>query len=284
MEHFYRNNAAQCVVRVADDGCRYVRTFDEQNQLATAEIEVGPQDPRANGAVGVGKDYPLTEIDRGGYEAFGYAWRYTTRNGRVAILLDERLYGPDHIVRNRTLDDLYNDGAPYDDIFEHLGVVSSHPSLSYPAAAPHSISIEQALRIAIDAHEGQTDLDGLPVILHPLTVGLVGRNRKEMIAGFLHDVVEDTDLSFDDLREQGVDDDIVDALMLLTHDKKQQDYEQYVERIATSGNLIAMHVKFNDLKHNLTRGRAGGHWKQVAKHETALQRMQRALTQAGDAL
>lgn len=46
------------------------------------------------------------------------------------------------------------------------------------------ITIEQALRIAIDAHKGQKDLDGKPVILHPLTVGLAGNNREEIIAGF----------------------------------------------------------------------------------------------------
>ena len=50
------------------------------------------------------------------------------------------------------------------------------------------ITIEEALRIAIDVHEGQKDLDGKPVILHPLAVGMAGRNRQEIIAGFLHDI------------------------------------------------------------------------------------------------
>lgn len=132
------------------------------------------------------------------------------------------------------------------------------------------ITIEEALRIAIDAHDGQTDLDGKPVILHPLTVGLAGKNRQEMIAGFLHDVVEDTDVTFNDLLEQGVDEDIVDALRLLTHDKGT-DYYDYVQHIIDSGNPIALAVKKNDLTHNLQRGRAGGHLKQVQKHEKALE-------------
>ena len=135
------------------------------------------------------------------------------------------------------------------------------------------ITIEQALRIAIDAHEGQKDLDGKPVILHPLTVGLAGKDRQEMIAGFLHDVVEDTDVTFDALLEQGVDEGIVDALRLLTHDKGT-DYYDYVKRIIDSGNPIALAVKRNDLTHNLQRGRAGGHWKQVQKHEKALEMFQ----------
>ena len=131
------------------------------------------------------------------------------------------------------------------------------------------ITIEEVLRIAIDAHEGQKDLDGKPVILHPLTVGLAGKNREEMVAGFLHDVVEDTDYSFDDLLQRGVEQEVVDALRLLTHEKGT-DYYDYVQGIIDSGNAIALAVKRNDLTHNLARGRAGGHWKQVTKHEKAL--------------
>ena len=131
------------------------------------------------------------------------------------------------------------------------------------------ITIEDALRLAVDAHDGQKDLDGNPVILHPMTVGLAGRNREEIIAGLLHDVVEDTNYTFDDLLRKGVDEKIVDALRLLTH-TDDLSYDEYVKRIAESGNSIAIHVKYNDLCHNLQRGRAGGHWKIVAKHDKAL--------------
>lgn len=132
------------------------------------------------------------------------------------------------------------------------------------------ITIEDALRIAIEAHEGQKDLDGNPVILHPMTVAIAGRNREEQIAGLLHDVVEDSGITFEELIRRGVDENIVDALRLLTHDKNKMTYEEYVEQIASSGNDIAIHVKYNDLCHNLQRGRAGGHWSIVAKHEKAL--------------
>ncbi len=131
------------------------------------------------------------------------------------------------------------------------------------------ITIEDALRIAIEAHNGQKDLDDNPVIIHPITVGLAGNNREEIIGGLLHDVVEDTKLTFNDLYAKGVDKSIVEALKLLTH-TKDMTYEEYVQRIATSNNSIAIHIKYNDLKHNLKRGRAGGHWKIVAKHEKAL--------------
>ena len=131
------------------------------------------------------------------------------------------------------------------------------------------ITIEDALRLAVEAHDGQKDLDGKPVILHPLAVGLAGRNREEVIAGLLHDVVEDTSFTFEDLLKRGVDEPIVEALRLLTH-TKDMPYEDYVQRIAQSGNDIAIHVKYNDLCHNLKRGRAGGYWNIVAKHEKAL--------------
>lgn len=130
--------------------------------------------------------------------------------------------------------------------------------------------IEVALEIAMKAHKGQRDLDGNPVILHPLTVALKGNNESEIVAGLLHDVVEDTDWTFDDLLEAGISLEVVDALRLLTH-SKDEPYMDYVQRIADSHNPTAINVKCNDLEHNLDRGRRGDHLKQVAKHTAAQQ-------------
>ena len=115
------------------------------------------------------------------------------------------------------------------------------------------MTIEETLQIALDAHRGQKDLDGMPVVLHPIAVGLMGCNDAETKTGFLHDVVEDTGLTLDDLRQKGVDGDVVAALELLTH-RDEEDYFEYVRRIAESGNITAIHVKINDLRHNLERG------------------------------
>lgn len=128
--------------------------------------------------------------------------------------------------------------------------------------------IEIALEIVLKAHKGQHDLDGKPVILHPLTVAMKGNNESEIVAGLLHDVVEDTDYTFDDLLAAGISSEVVDALRLLTHEKGTE-YMDYVRRIADSHNPIAINVKCNDLEHNLARGRAGDHLKQVAKHMAA---------------
>ena len=115
--------------------------------------------------------------------------------------------------------------------------------------------IEETLRITIEAHEGQKDLDGRPAVLHPIAVGLMGCNDAETKTGFLHDVVEDSDLTMDELRGRGVDEDVLAALRLLTHAKTEdEDYFDYVRRIAVSGNTTAIRVKMNDLRHNLERG------------------------------
>ncbi len=128
--------------------------------------------------------------------------------------------------------------------------------------------IEKALAIAMKAHCGQLDLDGKAVILHPLAVGLMGTCTDEIVAGFLHDVVEDSECTLDYLLEQGIPTHIVDALRLLTH-AKTDTYNTYLEHIATSGNRIAIAVKWHDLTNNLERGIRGNHTKQVAKHTCA---------------
>lgn len=115
--------------------------------------------------------------------------------------------------------------------------------------------IDIALRIATTAHAGQLDRDGNPVILHPLTVGLMGKTDEEKITGFLHDVVEDSAYTFDYLIKEGIPMEIINALRLLTH-KKGTDYYDYVQSIIESGNPIALHVKYNDLQHNYARGKA----------------------------
>lgn len=134
--------------------------------------------------------------------------------------------------------------------------------------------IDLALRIATAAHAGQLDRDGYPVILHPLTVGLMGHTDEEKIAGFLHDVVEDSDITFNDLLKEGIPTGIVNAVRLLTHEK-ETDYFEYVQRIIDSGNPIALQVKYNDLQHNYSRGKA--YPELQAKHGKALEMVKAAI-------
>lgn len=114
--------------------------------------------------------------------------------------------------------------------------------------------LEHILEIALRAHKGQKDLDGKPYILHPLAVGLMGSDDLEMAVGFLHDTVEDTAMTYDDLRAEGVPEEVIEALRLCTR-PREMPYDDYLTRILESGNRTAIRVKMNDLRHNLERGR-----------------------------
>ena len=116
------------------------------------------------------------------------------------------------------------------------------------------MTIEEVIRIAVNAHEGQKDMVGNPAIAHVLAVGLMGKTEQEQKAGFLHDVVEDTEMSIADLRARGVEEDVLSAVDLLTH-KDGISYEDYVKGIVMSGNKTAIQVKLNDLHHNLWRAK-----------------------------
>lgn len=105
----------------------------------------------------------------------------------------------------------------------------------------------KALGIAYRAHYGQRDKAGKPYILHPVNVALKTKTKDAFIAALLHDVMEDSDYTADDLLKAGIPDHIVDALRLLTHDKSV-DYMVYVNGL--KDNEIAREVKMADLKHN----------------------------------
>lgn len=134
--------------------------------------------------------------------------------------------------------------------------------------------IDKSIQIASKAHEGILDKDGYPYILHPLTVGLMGNTDEEKMAGFLHDVVEDSSWTFEELLNEGIPAGVVGALRLLTHDKSEP-YEEYLQRIIDSGNPIAIMVKYHDLQHNYARGKA--HPELQKKHGAGLSKVSAAV-------
>ena len=107
--------------------------------------------------------------------------------------------------------------------------------------------IGTALEIAWDAHKGQTDKAGNPYIRHPMTVASSMDTEEEIAAALLHDVVEDSEYTFKDLKERGIPETVLEALRLLTHDP-EEDYFSYVRKIRA--NPIATKVKLADLEHN----------------------------------
>ena len=108
--------------------------------------------------------------------------------------------------------------------------------------------IKAARELAKRAHDGQLDKAGEPYINHPLAVASgVGDDEAAIIVALLHDTIEDTALTFDDLKDFLTAEEM-SALKLLTHDKAVP-YVDYVRAI--KGNDLARRVKIADLKHNM---------------------------------
>ena len=114
--------------------------------------------------------------------------------------------------------------------------------------------IEEAIRIAAEAHRGQRDRGGAPYILHPLRVMLRVQTDAERMAAVLHDVVEDSAWTLDDLRARGFADEVVAAVDALSR-RQGEDYEAFVERAAA--HPVARRVKIADLEDNLDLRRTG---------------------------
>ena len=111
---------------------------------------------------------------------------------------------------------------------------------------------KKAMKIAFEAHKNQTDKNGIPYIYHPVHLAEQMCDEKTICVALLHDVVEDTDVTFEELEKEGFSEDIIGALKLMTHDEAVP-YMDYIKKIKT--NPIATAVKLADLRHNsdLTR-------------------------------
>ena len=106
---------------------------------------------------------------------------------------------------------------------------------------------KKALRIAFDAHKEQTDKSGAPYIFHPFHLAGQMNTEEEVTVALLHDVMEDTPTTLDDLRAHGFSPCVLDALAVLTH-RPGVSYADYIEQIAR--NALARSVKLADLRHN----------------------------------
>jgi (p)ppGpp synthase/HD superfamily hydrolase len=109
--------------------------------------------------------------------------------------------------------------------------------------------VEKAIALAVEVHAGEVDKAGMPYILHPLHLMMQMETAEEMITAVLHDVIEDTPITLDDLRQQGFPQSVLAALVLLTHDTASTSYEEYVAAIKP--NPLARKVKLADLAHNM---------------------------------
>ena len=106
-----------------------------------------------------------------------------------------------------------------------------------------------AMKLCFEAHKDQVDKAGIPYVFHPTSLAeRFGEGQEaEICVALLHDVLEDTDYTVDDIRAAGMSDEVIDALLLLNHNPKVE-YMDYVRHL--SKNNIARHVKIYDLQHN----------------------------------
>jgi (p)ppGpp synthase/HD superfamily hydrolase len=106
--------------------------------------------------------------------------------------------------------------------------------------------LQRAIEIAVDAHRGQRQRNGLPYVLHPLTLMLRMDSLPAQMVAVLHDVVEDSEWTLSQLEAEGFAPEILEAIDCLTH-RPDEPYEAYVDRL----NALARQVKLADLRDNM---------------------------------
>lgn len=109
--------------------------------------------------------------------------------------------------------------------------------------------MERAIEIATEAHRGQLDKAGCDYIEHPLRVMAAGKSLDEKIVGVLHDVVEDTNWTFEGLAAEGFSAEVIEALRCVTKLSESEPYDKFIARVKR--NPLAVAVKLNDLSDNM---------------------------------
>lgn len=136
----------------------------------------------------------------------------------------------------------------------------------------------KALVYAYNAHHGQLDYNGIPFIFHPLHLAEQMEDEISCCAALLHDVVEDTEITLEDLR-QAFPEEVVSVVALLTHDDNAEhnmgDYWDYIRRI--KDNSVAKKIKLADIAHNSDQTRCTGSGLSPEKLEWWRQKYQKAL-------
>lgn len=136
------------------------------------------------------------------------------------------------------------------------------------------MNLEQALLIATKAHKGQVDKGGSPYILHPLRVMFLCEKEEEKICALLHDVIEDTYVTLEDLRKEGFSEGIMEAVEALTR-RDSESYDAFIDRLKY--NAIASRVKLADLEDNMNLSRIANpreqDYQRIEKYKRAQKRI-----------
>src|SRR5262252_164275 len=137
-------------------------------------------------------------------------------------------------------------------------------------------TLERAILIAAQAHLGQRDKGGAPYILHPLRMMMRMESEAAMMAAVLHDVVEDSDWTLEQLRDEGFSEEVLQAVDCLTN-RDGEGYDEFIARVRA--NAIASQVKIADLEDNMNVKRIGEMTPKDLARIDKYHRAWRALTQ-----
>jgi len=135
-------------------------------------------------------------------------------------------------------------------------------------------TLDRAILIAVQSHQGQRDRYGINYIIHPLRVMLNFKTEKEMIVAVLHDVLEKSDWTLQKLRAEEFDNDILEAVDLLTR-RDSQNYEDYINKL--KGNSLARRIKIADIEDNMNPKRMGRLSEEDSEKLSQLRRARRIL-------
>ncbi|MEG3967559.1 MULTISPECIES: HD domain-containing protein [unclassified Microcoleus] len=138
--------------------------------------------------------------------------------------------------------------------------------------------LQRAIAIAAKAHDGQVDKAGNPYLDHPLFVMENVTSIEQKIVAVLHDAVEDSELTLEQLRSEGFPEVIVSAIEAITKIEGEA-YPAYLERVIA--NPIALAVKIADVTHNLDIRRIANpteaDFQRLAKYKKVLHQLRAAL-------
>lgn len=140
------------------------------------------------------------------------------------------------------------------------------------------MDLKPYFKIMYKAHTGQKDKEGKDYIFHPLTVAGLCKTDMETAVALLHDVLEDTDYTEQQLLDEGAEQSVIDLVKVLTR-QSTETYSEYIDRICDSENISVIHVKEADLKHNIIKCKLyKDKYKSLLKrYEPALEKIQRKL-------
>ena len=148
-----------------------------------------------------------------------------------------QMTGKDFIDASITVDFLYEDGEFLHDHVNPIFLEKMDP--------------DQAVLLAVKYHKGQKDKQGEDYILHPLRVMMRMTDSLDKRIAVLHDVLEDTECTEELLREEGIEEEVIEAIKVLSR-KEGEEYFSYIERISKDGRC--RRIKQMDLEDNLREG------------------------------